>query len=170
MSVLRLAKNVTLSLFGVAFVWFFAVSLPFHMADWDSVPFPMGSGGISLLGWIPMILGGCIILWCYGLFVVVGRGTPWPFAPPRRLIVSGPYRIVRNPMGASFLLILLGEALLFGSIALLFYWLISLALLHVREVLIEEPALRRRFGPSYEHYSNSVPRWIPRLSPYKEET
>jgi hypothetical protein len=71
-----LAKNLVLSLLGLAFIWFFAVSIPFHIADWDSALFPIGMGAIRLIGWIPIILGGCVIVWCYCLFVLIGRGTP----------------------------------------------------------------------------------------------
>jgi len=167
-SAVALAKNVVLSLLGLAFIWFFAVSVPFHIAAWDSAPSPTGIGAIRLIGWIPIILGGCIIIWCYCLFVFIGKGTPWPFAPPRKLVVSGPYRFVRNPMEGSFLLIVLGEALLFGSTALILYWMVSLGLLYTRQVTIDEPTLRTRFGPSYEKYMKSVPRYIPRLTAYKE--
>ena len=169
MSAVLMVKNTVLSLLAIAYSWFFAVSLPFHIVDWDSGPFPLRMDAISVIAWLSMILGGCVFIWCYCLFVFVGRGTPWPFDPPKRLVVAGPYRFVRNPMGASFLLIVLGEALLFGSISLTLYWLASFALLHTREVLIGEPALRKRFGLSYERYFKSVPRWIPRLSPYVEE-
>jgi protein-S-isoprenylcysteine O-methyltransferase Ste14 len=126
-------------------------------------------GGISLVAWLPIILGSCVIIWCYGLFIVVGKGTPWHFDPPKKLVVAGPYRFVRNPMEASFLLILLGEVLLFRSAALVVYWLTGFAILHSRQVLHDEPVLRRRFGASYERYAGSVPRWIPRLSPYLED-
>ncbi len=168
MSVAALAKNLILSLLGLAFVWFFAVSLPFHIGNWDSGPFPLPMGAISLVGWVPMILGGCVLIWCYCLFVLVGKGTPWPFDPPKKLVVAGPYRFVRNPMEGSFLLVVLGEAVLFRSVVLIFYLLIGFVLLHIREVLVEEPALRRRFGQSYERYCKSVRLWIPRLIPYKE--
>jgi protein-S-isoprenylcysteine O-methyltransferase Ste14 len=168
-SIAALVKNITLWLLGAAVVWFFAVSVPVHIGDWDSGPFPLPVGAISLLGWVPMILGGCTIIWCYSLFFLVGKGTPWPFDPPKRLVVSGPYRFVRNPMEGSFVVILLGEAVLFRSIMVLFYALVGLALLHAREALVEEPGLRKRFGESYEKYRNSVPLWIPRLTPYKGE-
>jgi protein-S-isoprenylcysteine O-methyltransferase Ste14 len=159
-------KSIALSLLGVAVIWFFAVSLPFHIGDWDSGSLPFEAGVLGLLGWIAIALGGSLILWCYYLFLVVGRGTPWPFDPPKKLVVAGPYRIVRNPMEVSFLMIVLGEAFLFRSIALIVYGAISFALLHVREVFVEEPELRRRFGVPYEHYIESVPRWIPRLTPF----
>ena len=169
MSSVTLAKNIVMSLLGLAYSWFFAVSLPFHIADWDSGPFPLRMGAISLIAWLSMILGGCAFIWCYCLFVLIGRGTPWPFDPPKRLVVAGPYRFMRNPMEASFLLIVLGEALLFGSLSLILYLLAGFALLHMREVHIAEPTLRRRFGLPYERYFTSVPRWILRLSPYVEQ-
>jgi protein-S-isoprenylcysteine O-methyltransferase Ste14 len=46
------------------------------------------------------------------LFVRHGEGTPAPWDPPRKLVVRGPYRHVRNPMIAGVLLVLMGEALL----------------------------------------------------------
>jgi len=169
MSVGVVLKNTVLSLLGVAFVWFFAVSLPFHIGDWNAAPFPLPMGAVSVIAWIPMIVGACVFLWCYGLFIVIGRGTPWPFAAPRRLVMAGPYRFVRNPMEVGFFLILLGEALLFRSIALVLYWLTGLAILYVRGVLVEEPGLRSKFGATYERYRKSVPRWIPRLRPYRDD-
>jgi len=169
MSIGVLLKYIVLSLLGVAFIWFVAVSLPFHIGDWDAAPFPLPMGTVSLIAWVPMILGACVILWCYGLFISIARGTPWPFDPPRKLVVAGPYRFVRNPMEVGFFLILLGEALLFRSIAVVAYWLIGLAILYLRGVLFEEPGLRRRFGAAYGRYRKSVPRWIPRLRPYRQD-
>lgn len=73
-------------------------------------------------------------------------------------------------MEGSFLLIVLGEALLFESVALIFYGMISFAVLYTRQVMIDEPALGTRFGASYERYVKSVPRYIPRLRAYKEDS
>jgi protein-S-isoprenylcysteine O-methyltransferase Ste14 len=170
MSAAALAKNIVLSLFGLVFIWIVAVSVPFYLAHWGSSSFLTGLGAIRLIGWIPIILGGCVIVWCYCLFVFVGRGTPWPFAPPRKLVIAGPYRYVRNPMEGSFLLVVLGEAALFGSVALVFYWMICGVLLYVRQVTVDEPALTARFGPSYERYMRAVPRYIPRLRGYREDS
>jgi len=168
-SIPALVKKVVLSSLGAAVIWLFAVSVPFHIGDWDSRPFPLPMGAASLMGWVPMILGGSILAWCYCLFLLVGKGTPWPFDPPKKLVISGPYRFVRNPMEGGFVLILLGEAVLFRSAMLILYALAGVALLHIRELLVEEPALRKRFGQPYEEYCKSVPLWIPRLRPYKEQ-
>jgi protein-S-isoprenylcysteine O-methyltransferase Ste14 len=61
-----------------------------------------------------------------------------------------------------------GEAVLFGSVALLGYAVASGLAIHAFVTLYEEPTLRARFGPSYNAYRASVPRWIPRglVPPY----
>ena len=113
---------------------------------------------------IPLwLVGGLIILWCFYAFTFRGRGTALPFDPPRELVVSGPYRYVRNPIYVAVGIIYAGYFLWFG------YWIIplvaALALVgtHLFVVLYEEPTLRRKFGASYEAYLQRVPRWVPRF-------
>ena len=69
-------------------------------------------------------------------------------------------------MISGVLCILLGEALLFTSIALLAWWALVLAINAIWFPLVEEPDLRRRFGADYEAYRAAVPRWLPRLRPW----
>jgi protein-S-isoprenylcysteine O-methyltransferase Ste14 len=61
------------------------------------------------------------------------------------------------------LCVLLGEALLFGSLGVLAWFAIVFAVNAVYFPLVEEPGLRRRFGADYEAYRAAVPRWLPRL-------
>lgn len=126
-------------------------------------------GSPWVLGLIPIVLGAAIYLWCARDFVRVGRGTPSPTDPPRELIVRGLYRFVRNPMYIGVLLVLLGEAMLFHSWALLLYSTGFIAFFHLFVVLYEEPTLRRKFGKSYEQYLGTVSRWIPR-APAPQQT
>jgi protein-S-isoprenylcysteine O-methyltransferase Ste14 len=100
------------------------------------------------------------------LFVSVGRGTLAPWDPTTRLVVRGPYRYVRNPMISGVLFVLLGEAALFGSLALGIWFGLVLAVNAVYMPLVEEPSLQRRFGEEYERYRAHVPRWIPRVRPW----
>jgi protein-S-isoprenylcysteine O-methyltransferase Ste14 len=80
-----------------------------------------------------------------------------------QLVVRGLYRFVRNPMYLGVTIVLLGEALLTRSGALVLYWAIWFALANLFVILYEEPSLRRRFGASYDAYMMQVNRWIPRL-------
>jgi protein-S-isoprenylcysteine O-methyltransferase Ste14 len=95
-------------------------------------------------------------------FVMQGRGTPAPVAPPRQLVVTGLYRYVRNPMYLGVLSMILGQALVLGSRAILAYGLCVALASHLFVVLYEERTLRKRFGAEYEAYCKEVHRWLPR--------
>jgi protein-S-isoprenylcysteine O-methyltransferase Ste14 len=107
-----------------------------------------------------------LVVWTIVLFGTVGKGTLAPWDPTSRLVVRGPYRHVRNPMISGVLGILLGEAVLLGSVPLLVWFGLVLALNAVYMPLVEEPGLRSRFGEDYETYKANVPRWVPRLRPW----
>ncbi len=126
-----------------------------------------GIGGA--LAALPVLLGVGLIfagfalwLWTVRLFARVGKGTLAPWDPTRRLVVGGPYRHVRNPMITAVLMVLGGEAALFGSLPLLLWCLAFFALNHAFFCLREEPGLERKFGDEYLDYKRHVPRWLPR--------
>jgi protein-S-isoprenylcysteine O-methyltransferase Ste14 len=121
---------------------------------------------LGFLGVPPIALGLLLIVQTIALFASVGRGTLAPWDPTSRLVVRGPYRYVRNPMISGVLFVLLGEAALFGSLALLLWFGLVLAVNAVYMPLVEEPSLQRRFGEGYERYRAHVPRWIPRVRPW----
>ena len=122
----------------------------------------METGMFSFLAIPVWLLGGWIVLQCFWDFTMQGRGTPLPADPPRKLIISGFYRYVRNPIYVGVVLIFLGHFLWFGYWALLMYAIVSFLGVHAFVVLYEEPTLKRKFGPSYEDYLKRVPRWIPK--------
>jgi len=113
-------------------------------------------------GWPVLALGLAVFAWCVRDFFVIGRGTLAPWDPPRRLVVVGLYRVVRNPMYVGVLLVLLGETLLAGSWALAGYTAVVAAGFHVRVVVAEEPALARSFPDDWPAYTAAVSRWWPR--------
>ena len=119
---------------------------------------------------IPSILGFAVALRSIWDFGWTGRGTPAPIAPPQRLVVVGFYRYVRNPMYVGFLAGWVGLWVVFGranSGALIVACVAVLAVaLFVR--LYEEPHLRKVFGADYETYCRNVPRWLPRLHPWRQ--
>ena len=78
----------------------------------------------ELLVWpavVVIALGAGVYFWCLSLFATVGRGTPGPWDAPRRVVVVGPYRWVRNPIYVAALLVVVGEAWLFLSLPVLLY-------------------------------------------------
>jgi protein-S-isoprenylcysteine O-methyltransferase Ste14 len=121
-----------------------------------------GSTPIHLGVWV---MTGAILM-AVGILVYL-QGA-WDFAygaqadAPTILVARGTYRFVRNPIYASLVLILLGEAVLFQSWRLLGYAVAFWACVHLMVILYEERALARKFGASYAEYCRDVPRWIPR--------
>jgi protein-S-isoprenylcysteine O-methyltransferase Ste14 len=118
-------------------------------------------GATQISGMVVGTLGAVIALWCIFTFVFIGKGTPAPFDPPRRLVSKGPYRFVRNPMYFGAVLALGGAALFYQSLSLLYYTIAFLCITHILVLTYEEPALRRTFGHDYEAYCNKVGRWLP---------
>ena len=127
----------------------------------------LASWPLILIGGAMLALGLALIVQTVALFATVGKGTLAPWDPTARLVVRGPYRRVRNPMISGVLCVLLGEALLFGSAAVLAWFALVLAVNAIYFPLVEEPGLRRRFGADYEAYRAAVPRWLPRLRPWQ---
>jgi protein-S-isoprenylcysteine O-methyltransferase Ste14 len=101
-------------------------------------------------------------------FVYVGRGTLMPTVPTERLVVSGLYRYVRNPMYAGVLVALGGEALLFWSLGLVIQALAGWLGVHLFVLFYEEPTLTRRHPEDYPRYKRHVHRWLPRLTPWQD--
>lgn len=120
-------------------------------------------------GGITFLIGLALFAWCLYLFAARGKGTLAPWDPPRKLVVSGPYRYVRNPMISGVLFIIAGEALVHGSRTLGIWFLTVFVINQVYFMISEEPMLESRFGEDYRVYRKNVPRWIPRLRPWKGE-
>jgi protein-S-isoprenylcysteine O-methyltransferase Ste14 len=96
-------------------------------------------------------------------FALHGRGTPAPIAPTKRLVIEGLHRYVRNPMYLGVLLIILGQAILFRSVANAVYAAAFWLIVHLFVLFYEEPTLSKQFGAEYDAYRAQVPRWFPRL-------
>lgn len=118
-------------------------------------------GALRLVGLVPLLLGIAVLAWCFAGFIVEGEGTPAPYDPPHRLVTGRLYSWLRNPMYVAVTTILLGEALFYGSVALLVWTVVAWILMNAFVIVYEEPNLLRRFGLPYEAYLEHVPRWIP---------
>ena len=126
-----------------------------------------GDSTISRIVGIVLILAGVpVLLDSFARFAIQGLGTPAPIFPPRHLVVQGLYRYVRNPMYVALVLVITGQALLFGNLRLLEYGAIVWLSTHLFVLLYEEPKLRATFGDEYKTFCAHVPRWIPRLRPW----
>ena len=142
-----------------------AVYIPWALCRWRLAPALLGFLPFRVIGVVMIALGLAIVLDSFARFAIQGLGTPAPVAPPQRLVISGLYRHVRNPMYIAVLLLIFGQGLLFGNLSLLGYgtivWLGFLAFV----IFYEEPTLHRKFGAEYEEYRSRVPRWLPRWKP-----
>jgi protein-S-isoprenylcysteine O-methyltransferase Ste14 len=60
-----------------------------------------------------------------------------------------------------------GQAMIFGSLALVLYALAVWAVMATFVRMYEEPLLQNRYGEEYERYRQGVRAWMPRLRPWQ---
>lgn len=147
--------------YAAVFIGFVLVFLPAQVLREAGVTVPESFGVAQATGVAMTVIGAALALWCVVTFAFVGKGTPAPFDPPRRLVVRGPYRVVRNPMYIGAALALGGAALYFESTALAAFVGLYLVVTHAFVRFYEEPTLRRTFGEDYAAYCRRVRRWLP---------
>jgi len=148
--------------YAALFIGLVLVFLPTQLISWSGVSQPERIGALQAAGIVVGAIGAGVALWCILSFAVLGKGTPVPFDPPRRLVVRGPYKFVRNPMYIGAGLALAGAALFYESRALAGYAVLFFLLTHAFVMWYEEPTLRSTFGAEYESYCKRTRRWWPR--------
>jgi protein-S-isoprenylcysteine O-methyltransferase Ste14 len=147
---------------GVGLGGTFGVWLPWYLGYWHvNKPLP-GWVIAQVIGVVLVVLGMIPIVQAFVAFVRAG-GTPAPVASPPRLVVDGFYAHVRNPIYVGFLVVLLGQALIFGSIGMARYAAIAWIIAASAVRWYEQPRLTRKFGEPYLEYLRAVPAWIPRI-------
>jgi len=150
-----------------------AVLIPVWLARRDDTVVAVGSSPIRIalqvVGLALLATGLLLFVASLRRFITEGRGTLAPWDPPRRLVVRGPYRYVRNPMISGVVMVLFGEALVLLSRPHLEWGLIFLGVNAVYIPLVEEPFLAERFGSHYKEYCRQVPRLLPRWSPWERQ-
>ncbi len=154
------ARTVT---YAALFIGFVLIYLPGRLLSWTGIVRPAAIARPQVVGMIIGAAGAAVAVWCIFTFATIGNGTPAPFDPPRRLVIRGPYRFVRNPMYIGAGLALASAALFYESWPILVYAGLFFLATHVFVVLYEEPTLRRTFGEEYEVYCRQVGRWWPRV-------
>jgi len=139
------------------------VLIPYWLISSRGAGVPSSYQSLRYLGVPLIIIGAAGLLWCIWEFFSQGRGTISPIDPPKHLVVRGLYKYVRNPMYVTVVTTLIGEAIFFMSVPVLIEAGVFIVLANLFVLCYEEPFLRRRFGESYEKYSRTVGRWIPRF-------
>jgi len=141
--------------------------IPFRFLVPSSIPGPGVWSASQYVAASVIGVGLAILLRCVWEFAHYGRGTLAPFDEPRKLVVQGLYRYVRNPMYVGVLLILLGESWFFWSRQLLVYTVLFFVAATILVMAYEELRLRSKFGIEYEQYCRKVGRWVPGR-PYRD--
>jgi protein-S-isoprenylcysteine O-methyltransferase Ste14 len=127
---------------------------------WFKLNYPKGPLGLRItIALIVFIFSGYLAL--HAFLVLKRRGTYIdPNRPTTQIVDDGPFRISRNPMYLSLVLILLALSVLFLS---LWFFLsaicLGLVFNHIA-VLPEESYLEHKFGDRYKEYKSKVRRWI----------
>jgi protein-S-isoprenylcysteine O-methyltransferase Ste14 len=147
---------------GVGWLVFLPACLLYweHAGNWTAVR----AGPWSITGIILFVVGVALAMWSGCYLIGLGRGTPLPLDPPRRLVTNGPYRWVRNPQAIAMVLMVVGELLIVKSDWL--WVMLPLTIIYLEAVVgpIEAKQLARDFGLEYENYAARVPKWIPNAS------
>lgn len=148
---------------------FVAGLVPRWISHWRFEPTFFGMHLFQFAG-VPLIALGVVgLLDSFARFAWQGEGTPAPVLPTRRLVVTGLYRYVRNPMYVAVVSAIIGQGLLLGNTPLLVYGGLVWLLFHLFVLAYEEPTLRATYGPEYQAFCAEVPRWIPRLTAWRAD-
>jgi protein-S-isoprenylcysteine O-methyltransferase Ste14 len=133
---------------------------------WDRGSDLPAQGIWTIVGVMLVAADVAVLVLSFAGFARDGRGTPTPAVPTGRLVVSGAYRYVRNPMYLATAAVIVGEGLLLARPVLFVAATAYVATLGFCGRRWEEPALRERFGPPYDAYRQAVPGWWPRRRPW----
>src|SRR5277367_4971061 len=126
--------------------------VPWWISRWQFRTPLAGHGPLRAIGAVLIAAGTYVVLDSFGRFALQGLGTPAPVFPTRHLVVTGLYRYVRNPMYVAVAIVILGQGLILGNVALLEYGGLVCLLFHGFVLIYEEPTLRESFGSEYQAF------------------
>ena len=129
------------------------INIYFNLPVFRNIIYQIIGVGLSAIGII-------FFLYCSNLFSKIGKGTPAPIEPPKKLVIEGVYRYTRNPIFIAYFMIILGLFFIFGYFFMIIYIISAIIFLHFYLIYFEEPSLRKRFGDDYIMYTKNVPRWF----------
>lgn len=151
-------------------VVFFLVLIPMiliiRLPELDKIfKFPSFSFGILnfILGGILVLIGVFYSIWSIISQLTQAQRTPLPVMATQKLLVNGPFKQSRNPMGFGLTVLYFGVGIIVSAfstiIVVLFFFLALIFYIKV----VEEKELELRFGKDYVEYKNSTPFIIPNL-------
>jgi len=141
--------------------------VPWWISQWHKLPPFFWLESLRWIGIGLILVGVLVVVEAFARFAWQGLGTPAPTFPTRRLVLSGVYLYVRNPMYCAIIGIILGQGLLFADARLFLYAALVWLSFHLLVVGNEEPKLQRTYGDDYAAFYAAVPRWIPRLRAWR---
>ena len=161
--------NTTKTLVQIICIWILALAIvPFVILDaFKSELFPI-SGVQTILGSALFICFSALGLTSAYVMVRNGDGTPLPLDQTNNLVISGPYRYVRNPMAIAGIGQGVAISIMFGSIPILVYSIIGGVVWHLVVRPIEERNMIDRFGDPYRNYRQRVSCWLPTFRKHAE--
>jgi len=165
-------RTMTMAILGSVLFFVAAPSvvaglIPWWITRWEFLPPFFDLQATRAVGILLIVAGLPGLVDSFARFALQGLGTPAPIAPTQNLVVTGLYRYVRNPIYVAVVAVILGQAILFGDWRLITYGGLMWLAFHAFVLTYEEPVLAQKFGAQYEDFRANVPRWIPRLSPWR---
>jgi protein-S-isoprenylcysteine O-methyltransferase Ste14 len=159
-SILKHLRDIIIMPFTVTFV------VPYLLYDSKDELIPHNAN-LKIIGWLIAVAGSALFVYTVFLFKILGQGPLAPWEPTRKLIVEGPYRYCRNPMISGVFFMILGEGLMLYSTNIL-AWAVAFFIINtIYFIFVEERSMMQRFGGDYLKYKKHVPRWLPRLRPFR---
>lgn len=131
-----------------------SVGLNFIFPIMTVIPAPYTYIGVVIIGF-----GLIMDLWSSSLFMK-SKTTVSPYGSPTALVTSGPFRISRNPMYLGMAAILLGVAILLGTLVTLGFPVLFVMIVETQLIPDEEQKMEKIFGDQYRAYKNRVRQWI----------
>jgi len=113
----------------------------------------------SQIGWLFIIFGGILNIWADRLFKK-NKTTVKPKEKSTKFITNGPFKISRHPMYLGMIAILLGTAIIHGSLIGFIFPIIFIIIIETLFIPLEEKIMEKTFKRKYLDYKNKVRRWI----------
>lgn len=113
----------------------------------------------KILGAIPLVFGIVINTIASNAFDGI-ETTVKPFEESTALIMTGVFRISRHPMYLGMVFILIGIAILMGSLTPYTVIPVFAIVMDMVFIRVEEGRLKEKFGGSWLEYKDKVRRWI----------